>query len=545
MNKHSVTGVVIDPMERETYGAEIYIANGRIDKIKRNCSITEPYIIPGLVDSHVHIESSMLTPTNFARAAVVHGTVAAVCDPHEVANVAGVEGLNFMLNDAKNAPIKLLFGAPSCVPASPFDECAQPFTPSIVGSLLDNGMEFLGEMMNYPGVIDGNQQVKGIIDEAAKRRKPIDGHAPGLVGPALSSYVQAGISTDHECYTMSEALEKIALGMKILIREGSAAKNFDALHSLISSHPNMVMFCTDDCHPDDLERGHINLLLKRAVDNGHSIYDALMAASINPVAHYGIGMGLLREGDRADFVVVDSPRQLRVLATYVNGVDVLESQIDDDSQSASNILPLPAYCFPSSADVAHINLQVQAKTARCKAIGVLADQLVTEPWLFDVMPGQAVEANPDSDILKIVVLSRYNPNRYSVGFIHGIGLKRGAIADSIAHDSHHIVAIGADDASIIQAMNYIAEQGGGLCVAVDGQVHGLPLPVFGLMANAPVHSVARAYSHINGLAIEAGCTIKAPFMTMAFMALSVIPKLKIIPVGLFDGEKFCITNMFI
>ena len=540
MNSHCVTGVIIDPIKRETYGAEIRIANGRIQKITPNSAITAPYIIPGLVDSHVHIESSMLTPANFARAAAKHGTVAAVCDPHEVANVAGVDGLKFMLADAKNASIKLMFGAPSCVPASPFDECAQPFTPSIIGSLLDSGMEFLGEMMNYPGVIGADKQVMGIIAEATKRKKPVDGHAPGLGGSALNAYAQAGISTDHECYTMPEALEKIALGMKILIREGSAAKNFDALHPLISSHPGMVMFCTDDCHPDDLERGHINALLRRAVADGHSIYDALMAASINPAKHYGIDMGLLREGDWADFVVIDSPQQCRPIATYVNGKDVLA----EASQCPTTLLP-HSYVFPNPDEIARISLSVVAKTARCKAIGVLIDQLVTEPWLFDVVPGQVVEANPAADILKIVVVSRYNPSRYSVGFIHGIGLKRGAIADSTAHDSHHIVAIGADDASIMHAMTYIAEQGGGLCVAVDGQVRGLPLPVFGLMANAPVESVGSAYSQINALAIETGCTIKAPFMTMAFMALSVIPKLKIIPAGLFDGEKFDLTNMFI
>ena len=545
MNNHTVKGVIIDPIKRETYGAEIHIADCRIQKITPNSAITAPYIIPGLVDSHVHIESSMLTPANFARAAAKHGIVAAVCDPHEVANVAGVEGLKFMLNDAKNAPIKLMFGAPSCVPASPFDECAQPFTPSIIGSLLDSGMEFLGEMMNYPGVIGADQQVMGIIAEAIKRNKPVDGHAPGLVGLALNAYAQAGISTDHECFTLPEAIEKIELGMKILMREGSAAKNFEALHPLLTSHPDMVMFCTDDCHPDDLMRGHINLLVKLALALGHNVYDVLMAASVNPAKHYGIDMGLLCEGDLADFVLIDSPQQFRVLATYVNGVDVLKSMPSGQMQAIAEKTQPLAYAFPTPADVARINLSVVAKTARCKAIGVLNDQLVTEPFLFDVAVGEEIKANFAADILKIVVVSRYNPSRYSVGFIHGIGLKRGAIADSIAHDSHHIVAIGADDASIMQAMTYIAEQGGGLCVAVDGQVRGLPLPVFGLMANAPVESVGSAYSQINALAIETGCEIKAPFMTMAFMCLSVIPKLKLIPEGLFDGEKFELTNMFI
>lgn len=540
MNNHTVKGVIIDPIKRETYGAEIHIADGRIQKITPNSTITAPYIIPGLVDSHVHIESSMLTPANFARAAAKHGTVAAVCDPHEVANVAGVEGLKFMLNDAKNAPIKLIFGAPSCVPASPFDECAQVFTPEIIDHLFQNGMQFLGEMMNYPGVINSDPQVMGIISAAKKHGKPVDGHVPGLGGSQLKAYAQAGISTDHECFTLPEAIEKIELGMKILMREGSAAKNFGALHPLLTSHPDMVMFCTDDCHPDDLMRGHINLLVQRALALGHNVYDVLMAASVNPAKHYGLDMGLLREGDWADFVVIDSPQQCRPIATFVNGKDVLA----EASQCPTTLLP-HSYVFPNPDEIARINLSVVAKTSRCKAIGVLTDQLVTEPFLFDVAVGEEIKANTAADILKIVVVSRYNPSRYSVGFIHGIGLKRGAIADSIAHDSHHIVAIGSDDASILQAIMYITQQRGGLCVAVDGQVTGLPLPVFGLMSDVQVDEVGVKYSEINALAIKMGCEIKAPFMTMAFMCLSVIPKLKLIPGGLFDGEKFELTNMFI
>lgn len=542
MNSSSyvLTGVIVDPINLETYGAELHISGGRISSITRRCDVMGPYIMPGLVDAHVHIESSMLTPVHFARAAAAHGTVAAVADPHEVANVAGVEGIQFMINDAQAACIKLFFGAPSCVPASPFDECAQHFTPQLVGELMARpDIHFLAEMMNFPGVINGDEAVAKIIAAAKSLAKPIDGHAPGLIDDDLSAYAAAGITTDHECYSMPEALQKIALGMHVLIREGSAAKNFEALHGLISLHPDRVMLCTDDCHPDELERGHINLLLQRAIAHGHSIYDALRAAAVNPVRHYGLDVGLLQPGDSADFIVVDDLQHFRVLATYVGGVDVLRLPPPATSRPV-----LPSYVFPAS--IPWLNLEITATSSLCRAIGVVPDQLITEPHIFDVVPGHPVSPSLESDILKIVVLSRYSEKRFSVGFIHGIGLRCGAIASSIAHDSHHIVALGADDGSISQAISYIIEHGGGLSFASSPKrVTGIPLPVFGLMADAPVASMARAYSQLNDEVLASGCSLKHPFMTMAFMSLTVIPKLKLTPDGLFDGEAFCFTELFL
>lgn len=539
-NNHVLTGIIVDPIARETYGAELHISGGRISSITRIGEVKGPYIMPGFVDAHVHIESSMLTPVHFARAAAAHGTVAAVADPHEVANVAGVEGLQFMINDAKAACIKLFFGAPSCVPASPFDECAQPFTSQVVDGLMARpDIHFLAEMMNFPGVINGNEEVAKIIASAHSHGKPIDGHAPGLLGDDLRAYAAAGIATDHECYSMTEALQKIALGMHVLIREGSAAKNFEALHALISDHPNRVMLCTDDCHPDELERGHINSLLQRALAHGHSIYDVLCAAAVNPVRHYRLDVGLLQPGDSADFIVVDDLQHLRVLATYVGGVDVLKLPAPPSSRAVQ-----PTYVFPSKPP--RLNLEVTATTSRCRAIGVVPDQLITEPFIFNVSAGQPVLPSLEADILKIVVLSRYSDHKFSVGFIHGVGLQRGAIASSIAHDSHHIVALGVDDDSISRAISYIVEHGGGLAFAPSPQqVSGIPLPVFGLMADAPVAAMARAYSQLNDDVLANGCSLKHPFMTMAFMSLTVIPKLKLTPSGLFDGDKFCFTELFV
>ena len=536
----ALSGVIIDPIARQSYGADMHIADGRIASISRNDAVNGPYIMPGLVDAHVHVESSMLTPVHFARAAAVHGTVAAVCDPHEVANVAGVPGVLFMLDSARSACIKLVFGTPSCVPASPFDECFQPFSPQVVEQLMARSdLHFLAEMMNFPGVIAGDAQVEQIISAARRYGKPIDGHAPGLMGPNLRAYAAAGISTDHECYSMPEAMQKLNLGMHILIREGSAAKNFDALHGLIASNPDRVMLCTDDCHPDELERGHINRLLQRALALGHSIYDALWAAAVNPVRHYDLSVGLLQLGDSADFIVVDNLRSFNVLSTFIDGVDVLKLP------SPTGVQPTPpTYVFPTSTST--LDLSVVAQTNRCRAIGVIPDQLITEPFVFDVTPGLPVEPQPASDLLKMVVLSRYSAPRLSVGFIHGLGLNRGAIASSIAHDSHHIVAVGADDASINRAVAYIIEHGGGLSFAPSPQrAVGIPLPVFGLMADTPVADMARAYSQLNAEVLANGCTIRHPFMTMAFMSLTVIPKLKLTPSGLFDGEAFRFTDMFI
>ncbi|KAB2870273.1 MAG: adenine deaminase [Bacteroidales bacterium] len=534
----TIAGLVFDPIKRESFGATLRIQDGKIVKIDKDSSIKHPVILPGFIDSHVHIESSMLTPSNFAKAAVKQGTVAVVTDPHEIANVAGVKGVEFMINDAKGSDLKFYFGAPSCVPASPFDECFQPFTPVIIEGLMKrDDIHFLAEMMNFPGVIYKSESVMQIIGKAHSVIKPVDGHVPGLSGDALKSYVSAGITTDHECFTLEEALEKIKLGMKILIRDGSAAKNFGALHPLIKEYCKHLMFCTDDCHPDELLHGHINLKVKQSLALGYDVFDVLQVSSVNPVNHYKLNVGLLQEGDSADFLVVDNLQNLNIQSTFINGLDVLETEEKvHKSYSALN------YVFPTSFNPSNLNLKVAS--SKVKAIVVINDELITNTVVVN-NEAETLSCNLKEDVLKIAVLSRYKENELSVGLIKGFGMKKGAIAASIAHDSHHIISVGCDNASIEKCLEFIIMNRGGVCYFDGEQLHGLPLPVYGLMTDSTADVAASAYEKINSKVISDGCKLKAPFMTMSFMSLSVIPHLKITPAGLFDVDKFNYTELFI
>lgn len=534
----TVAGVVFDPINRESFGATLRIQDGKIVKIDKDSSIKHPVILPGFIDSHIHIESSMLTPANFAKAAVKHGTVAVVTDPHEIANVAGVKGVEFMINDAKGSDLKFYFGAPSCVPASPFDECFQPFTPEIIEGLMKrDDIHFLAEMMNFPGVIYKSESVMQILEKAHSVNKPVDGHAPGLGSDALKSYVSAGITTDHECFTLDEALEKIKLGMKILIRDGSAAKNFNVLHPLIKNYSEHLMFCTDDCHPDELLHGHINLKVKQSLALGYDVFDVLQVSSVNPVNHYKLNVGLLQEGDSADFLVVDNLQNLQIQSTFIDGVDVLaKKECVQKSYSALN------YVFPTSFNPLHLNLRVAS--SKVKAIEVINDELITNSVVI-TNEAETLSCNLKEDVLKIAVLSRYRENELSVGLIKGFGMKKGAIAASIAHDSHHIISVGCDDESIEKCLDFIIENRGGVCYFDGEQLYGLPLSVFGLMTDSTADLAAAAYEKINSKVIADGCKLKAPFMTMSFMSLSVIPHLKITPAGLFDVDKFNYTELFI
>lgn len=532
-----ICGVVFDPIKKEKFGARIQVDDGKILRIIEEPGIVAPLILPGLVDSHIHIESSMLTPSSFARAAVKHGTVAVIADPHEIANVAGVQGINYMINDANNSPLKFYFGAPSCIPASPFDECHTPFDYSIIGKLLDrNDIFFLAEMMNFPGVISKSESVLKIIAEAKKRGRPIDGHAPGVKGEGLNEYIKAGITTDHECFSLDEAREKINKGMKILIRDGSAARNFTALHPLIGSNTEAAMFCTDDCHPDELVRGHINLKVKRALELGYDVFDVIRVASVNPIRHYKLDVGLLQEGDPADFIVIDNLKNFKVLYNYIDGTDVLKIK---EKQSLAEKID---YVFPSQFDP--VKLRVPARTRRVRAIEVVKNELITKQIIVENNDKMLV-TKLENDVLKIVVISRYNTNEVAVGLIKGFGLTKGAIAASIAHDSHHIIAIGVDDISISKCINYILSSRGGICYFDGNKLFGLALPVYGLMTNRNAEEAAKAYEDINSRVISDGCTLDAPFMTMSFMSLSVIPEIKITPKGLFDVGVFNYVDQFV
>jgi adenine deaminase len=538
-----VNGQIIDIHERKIFAGRVIMENGRIKAIEEsNENENKIWILPGFIDSHIHIESSMLTPFEFARKALVHGTVATVSDPHEIANVCGLEGVNYMLENAGSAKLKFNFGAPSCVPATTFETAGAVLDAPGVNELLARpDILYLSEMMNYPGVLFKDPAVLEKISLAQKYGKPVDGHAPGLTGKDAVNYIAAGISTDHECYTKEEALWKLKHGMKILIREGSAARNFEALHELISEYPDMVMLCSDDKHPDELLEGHINLVVKRALQKGHDMYDVLRCASLNPVMHYKLQVGLLRVGDPADFIVIDHPDNFNVLQTWINGELVAEKGVCMFEKGSHPIINNISCNKKKSSD-----FTVHANGENVNVIQAIDGQLITRSFRVKakIEKGNAV-TDVSRDILKLTVVNRYGDEVPSTAFIEGFGLETGAIASSVAHDSHNIIAVGVDDDSICTAVNLLIEHKGGLCVVNDKHTLVLPLPIAGLMSEKSCDEVGLFYSQLDQKVKQAGCKLRAPFMTLSFMALLVIPELKLSDKGLFDGKKFSFTELFI
>lgn len=537
-----IQGQIVDVFARTTYPGEIQIENGRIAEIRKTESAPERFIMPGFVDSHVHIESSMLSPARFAEMAVKHGTLATVSDPHEISNVMGVEGLNFMIENAKTVPLQFFFSAPSCVPATAFETSGANIDAAQIAELMKReDVWYLGEMMNFPGVIFDDPEVHAKIKASLDAGKPVDGHAPLLMGDDLKKYAATGITTDHECTNIEEARAKIELGMKVLIREGSAARDFDALWPLIDTNPNEVMLCTDDCHPDELQERHINLLATKALENGADIYNVLMASAVNPVQHYHLPLGLLREGDSADFIVVEDLKSFGLIESYMKGERIFANgQASFKAESSAH---------PNRFERSKITLDaiaLKAEKPKIKLIEAGDGDLLTRSSIAEVKieNGMAV-SDPDRDILKIVVASRYDNNPPAIGFIKGFNLKKGALASSIAHDSHNLIAVGVTDEEIVRALNLIVESKGGLAaVSENEQVH-LSLEIAGLMADAPGAQVASSYEALNDFATKNGSGLKAPYMTMAFMALLVIPELKLGDKGLFNGLKFEFASLFV
>jgi len=544
----SITGNLVDVHQKKIYPAEVIVENGRIKSIKEIHNsppdsyrdTTHTYILPGFIDAHVHIESSMLVPSEFARLAVVHGTVATVSDPHEIANVCGMKGVEFMIANGKTVPFKFHFGAPSCVPATSFETAGAVLDSNDVKKLLENDdIYYLSEMMNFPGVLNEDEEVMKKISAAHHLLKPVDGHAPGLRGDDAKKYIGAGITTDHECFTREEALDKLQNGMKVIIREGSAAKNFEALIDLLHEYPNQMMFCSDDKHPDSLVRGHINQLCARAVAKGIDLFKILQAACINPVQHYKMKVGVLNEGDAADLIVVKDLKTFEVLKTYIDGRLVAEngkSKIESVKTGIINRFDRD----PIKRDDLYIHRPANQKI---QAIEALDGQLITNKYSQDVDPlvgddEYELASNTDIDILKIVVVNRYIDSKVAIAFIKNFGLKSGALASSVAHDSHNIVAVGTNDESIRDAVNMIIEHRGGVSFVSDDTEMIVPLPVGGLMSNEDGYKVAEQYSLIDKAVKYAGCSLSAPFMTLSFMALLVIPHLKLSDLGLFDGDKF-------
>jgi adenine deaminase len=549
MSSFKLKGQVVDIPGKNIFYGEVSVVDGKIESIN---SINPPpheisaggFILPGFIDSHVHIESSMLVPSEFAKLAVVHGTVGTISDPHEIANVCGLEGVEFMIANGKTVSFKFHFGAPSCVPATIFETAGAALMADDVDLLLQKKeIHYLSEMMNFPGVLFGDEEVYKKIAAAKKYGKPVDGHAPGLMGENAKKYIDAGISTDHECFTAEEALDKLKYGMKILIREGSAAKNFEALIDLMHDHYNMMMFCSDDKHPDSLAAGHINQLCARAVAKGIDVFKVLQAACINPVSHYNMNIGLLKAGDAADFIVVEDLINFNVMQTYIDGELVAENGkslvISPTSELLNNF-----DCEQKS--ISDFRFEISDLGEEVFAIEALDGQLITNKIACNpIVKNGFYEADAANDILKIVVVNRYKNAPVAKAFIKNFGLKQGAIASSVAHDSHNIVAVGVDDESICKAVNAVITESGGVSAFYRtslgegwaGSVLGLP--VAGLMSNEDGYKVAAAYTAIDKMVKEdMGSTLAAPFMTLSFMALLVIPHLKLSDLGLFDGDKF-------
>ena len=538
-----IRGKLVDIHLREIYQAEIEFSKGRISGIKTlkdNIESADDYILPGLIDSHIHIESSLCTPGAFAVTAVSRGTIGVVSDPHEIANVMGMSGIDFMLKDAAKVPLKFWFGAPSCVPATPFESAGAEIGPDEIRELLGKKeIKYLAEMMNFPGVISGDKTVMEKIKVAKELSKPVDGHAPGLTGENLKKYIAAGISTDHECSSKEEALEKIALGMKVLIREGSAAKNLKALKSLLSEYPGMTMLCSDDLHPEMLVRGHINKLVSSLVKEGYDLFDVLGSCTINPVNHYNLNAGLLRPGDPADFIVVDDPAEMNILETWINGEKVFDrGRVLFKYSGAERVNN-----FKCSAIVPD-NIKIRNRGGKIRVIEAFDGELLTKEIFEDSGSGEWINSLTDRDVLKIVVKDRYNDKPPATGFIKGFGLKNGAFAGSVAHDSHNIICIGTNDNDIVCAINQIVKMKGGLAVSFDGTINSMPLPVAGIMSDRPVSDVAGEYEKLSEMVKSLGCNLSTPFMTLSFMALLVIPELKLSDSGLFDGRTFRFVPLF-
>jgi adenine deaminase len=542
VEEFTLSGNIVDIIQKKIFPGKVYVRGGKISAItKTEDRSTQSFILPGFIDSHVHVESSMLVPSEFARLAVVHGTVATVSDPHEIANVLGIEGVRYMIENGKLVPFHFYFGAPSCVPATSFETAGDQITDKEIRELFEvDGLVYLSEMMNYPGVLARDPLVMNKIKIAKELGLPVDGHAPGLKGNDAIHYISAGISTDHECYTLDEALHKLKNGMKIIIREGSAAKNYEALHSLIGTHPESVLFCSDDKHPHELVESHINALVKRSiVKHGYDIMDVLHCACFNPIEHYKLDVGYLQVGQSADFIVVDNLQNFHVQKTYIKGKLVAEN--------GKTLIPSVKNATVNRFETSLKKIEdfaIEGNAGTIQVIQAIDGELITKKIEVpaSIEDGQ-LRADVKNDILKIAVVNRYNDAPIALGFINGFGLKKGALASCIAHDSHNIIVVGVSDQDICDAVNAIIKNKGGISITSDGKVDNLPLPVAGIMSPDDGYMVAKSYANLDHKAKELGTGLYAPFMTLSFMALLVIPSLKLSDKGLFDGTSFNFTPL--
>ncbi len=535
-----IQGQIIDIENKRIYSGEVYVENGKIISLVEKEHNHKNYILPGFIDAHIHIESSMLVPSEFAKLAVLHGTVATISDPHEIANVLGATGVYYMIENSKKVPLKFHFGAPSCVPATSFETAGAIIDSDGIKELMAHpDIYYLAEMMNYPGVLFDDAEVLKKIEWAKHYNKPVDGHAPGLRGEAVKKYINAGITTDHECFTYEEAQEKLSLGMKVLIREGSAAKNFEALIDLLPEHYDNMMFCSDDKHPDDLIVSHINALCARAAAKKIDIFKILQAACINPVKHYNMNVGLLRENDAADFIVVEDLIHFKVLQTYIDGKLVAEN--------GKSFIPNVDFETPNNFNTSKktiLDFEVACTASQIRVIEALEGQLITnEIHCKPLLANGKIISDISNDVLKMAVVNRYQNTKPAIAFIKNFGLKKGAIASSVAHDCHNIVVVGTSDEEICKAVNVLIENTGGICAINGDEVKSLALPVAGIMSDKDGWETGRLYQEIDAMAKQLGSSLKAPFMTLSFMALLVIPDLKLSDKGLFSGKSFAFVDL--
>mgnify|MGYP000896204611 CR=1 FL=1 len=542
MSEFIVKANLVDLILKEIYPAEVTIVENKIVSIKKTNETYSTYILPGFIDAHVHVESSMLVPSEFARVAVKHGTIGTISDPHEIANVLGIEGVDFMINNAKQVPFHFYFGAPSCVPATEFETSGAVINAKQIGELMARPeIVYLAEMMNFPGVIYKNEEVLKKLEHAKNHNKPIDGHAPGLMGEEMKTYFNAGITTDHECFKYDEALQKLEHGVKVLIREGSAAKNFDVLIPLIEKFPEQIMFCCDDAHPDNLLEGHINKHVKKAIALGYNMYDVLKASSYNVIKHYNLPIGLIQVGDNADFIEVNNLNDFEVLKTFIKGELVSENRNSFiktiDTETVNN--------FNCSLKNPR-DFQLPVKGNHVRVIEVLDGQLITNEIHSETLNKNGfAEADVENDVLKIAVVNRYFDAPVSVAFIKNVGLKQGAIASCVAHDCHNIVVVGTNDDDMCKAVNLVVNSKGGISLANRDEELVLELPIAGIMSHKCAEEVAQGYITLDRRSKELGSKLRAPYMSLSFMALLVIPQLKLSDKGLFNGNSFSFTDVFI
>ncbi len=541
MEEQKITGNIIDIHSKTIYPGQV-VYNEKIICIERFKKANNIYILPGLIDSHVHIESSMLTPAQFAKIAVKYGVIAAIADPHEIANVLGLNGVDFMINNGKTVPFKFFFGAPSCVPATPLEINGAIIDSNTIEKLLmREEIYFLAELMNFPGVIYNDNEVIKKLNLARKLNKPIDGHAPGLSGDHLIKYINAGISTDHECTKYDEALEKIKLGMKILIRQGSAAKNFNNLWKLIDQYPEQVMLCTDDSHPDDLTSGYINNLVKKGLSKGIDLFNLLKAVIINPVNHYKLPVGTLKVNDPADFIIIDNLKSFKVLKTFINGNIVFKD--NKALFTAPEVRPINYF---KARPVNNEDIKIKNNRKPIQVINVIDKEIYTTKYTYSPdISSEFIDPDINADILKLVYVNRYKDLKPQTGFVKSFKLKKGAIAQSISHDSHNILSIGTNNNNIVKVINRLIDLEGGIVIFNGSDLYELPLEIGGIMTNVDGYEVARKYEKLNQVIKEMGCTLTAPLMTLSFLALLVIPELKIGDKGLFDYNKFNFVDLYI